>query len=88
MPWQSDEEIRDREILAQEIKARGGPEDYIARLESVWQEIDNELPPELSSALVAMRRAREDERDIAAAKAALVEPGERVSLDSLKAKLS
>lgn len=46
-----------RKILAEEIKERGGPQDYLSRLANRWQEIDSELPPELSSALVAMNRA-------------------------------
>lgn len=45
-----------RAILADEIKERGGPQDYIAMLDNRWMEIDSELPPELSAALAAMKR--------------------------------
>jgi hypothetical protein len=46
-----------RQILAEEIKERGGPQEYIAMLGNRWMEIDSELPPELSAALAAMKRA-------------------------------
>jgi len=61
MPRLPASEMKDRALLAEEIRSRGGPEDYTDSLENEWQEIDSELPPMLSSALVAMRRAREDE---------------------------
>ena len=50
------DEMTMRQIFAEEIRARGGPEDYVNRLLNKWQEVDNELPPELSSAIAAMKR--------------------------------
>lgn len=46
-----------RKILAEEIKERGGPVDWQTMLANRWMEVDSELPPELSSAIAAMKRA-------------------------------
>lgn len=51
------DEMALRQILAEEVKERGGPLEYLKMLENRWMEVDSELPPELSAPIVAMRRA-------------------------------
>lgn len=51
------DEMALRQILAEEVRERGGPQEYITMLGNRWMEIDSELPPELSAALAAMKRA-------------------------------
>jgi len=60
------DEMAMRAILAEEVKERGGPQDYIAMLGNRWMEIDSELPPELSAALAAMLRAWKAGRELEA----------------------
>jgi len=55
------EKMEMRQILAHEIKKRGGPQTYIAMLGNCWMEVDSELPPELSSAIAAMRRVADND---------------------------
>ena len=45
-----------RQILAEEIKERGGPQSYLDMLANKWMEVDSELPPELSAPIAALKR--------------------------------